>query len=402
MVSMDNKDIFSLLENADDSVLDELDELCEPLEKSADKRIFALAQKKSLRSNTSISEDYEEKAEGVEVVMKKPWKSAFATAAAAVLICGGTAGGFAVLRSRNKPAETVPEIGTTVYFTTDNRMDITDGTTVTTAAPENDTYVTESVQPETTADITEKETENVTGTTAVSGTGTPAVVTTAAGTTNAPHTKATTTAAATTAKVTTAVKTTTQPATTAGTVTTVTTGTNEPEVHRLDSGAYVVDIRAGQVYKWFDGIFAKPEDVIISAYADRRFSYEEGYIYMSDTTANTKKKVIDEWATMPYEAYFADLNADGYPELCMSVNAGSGVSVDYAAAYDVHNDKMYKLEDWGKADYKFGCKDGVLYFMMRDYSDYPTPWAEADVFVPAIDDEHGFILRGKTGVQPDL
>lgn len=394
---MDNKDIFDLLDNAEDSVLDELDGLCEPLDKAADKRILALAQRKSIRSNIGTNEDYEDRAEGVERVMKRPWKSTFATVAAAVLICGGTVGGFAVLRTRNKPADTVPEAETSVSRTTENRMDITEEAFVTTVSPEDNAYVTEAVQTAAATGTAEKETDTPAVTTADGGTDEPAIITAAVVTTAGK----TTTEAAATDKVTTTAKTTTQKPKTTGTVTDITTKTGETEIHRLESGAYLVDIKAGQVYEWFDrsSMFSeKPEVIKLSAFDDRYFTYEDGCICMNNTSAHTKEKLLDEWATLTHGAHFADLNSDGYPELCLSVTGGSGVCVDYAAAYDIHNDKMYKLVDWMKMDYMFSCKDGAICLLRCEY---PQNWAEGDTLVPVIDSEHGLICREQNGVQSE-
>ena len=391
---MDNKDIFDLLDNAEDSVLDELDGLCEPLDKAADKRILALAQRKSIRSNIGTNDDYSDKVEGVERVMKRPWKSTFATVAAAVLICGGTVGGFAVLRTRNKPADTVPESETSVSRTTENRMDITEEAFVTTVSPEDNAVVTGKAQPLTTADTAENGTDTPAVTTADGGTDEPAIITAAVVTTAGK----TTTEAAATDKVTTTAKTTTQKPKTTGTVTDITTKTGETEIHRLESGAYLVDIKAGQVYEWFDrsSMFSEKLEVIkLSAFDDRYFTYEDGCICMNNTSAHTKEKLLDEWATLTHGAHFADLNSDGYPELCLSVTGGSGVCVDYAAAYDIHNDKMYKLVDWMKMDYMFGCKDGAICLLRCEY---PQNWAEGDTLVPVIDSEHGLICREQNGV----
>ena len=99
---MENMDVFGLLEDADDSVIDQLDALCEPLDSSADKRIFALIQKKSRRKIIINDEEYEDVVEGVDVYVKRPFKKVLAAAAVLLVVAGGTAGGMALLNSSDK------------------------------------------------------------------------------------------------------------------------------------------------------------------------------------------------------------------------------------------------------------------------------------------------------------
>ncbi len=93
-------DVFGLLEDADDSVIDQLDALCEPLDSSADKRIFALIQKKSRRKIIINDEEYEDVVEGVDVYVKKPFKKVLAAAAVLLVVAGGAVGGLALLSQR--------------------------------------------------------------------------------------------------------------------------------------------------------------------------------------------------------------------------------------------------------------------------------------------------------------
>ena len=399
-MSMDNKDIFELLENAEDSVIDELDSLCEPLDKASDKRIFALSRRKSIRSSSDMNGEYED-AEGVERIMKRPWKSTLATVAAAVVICGGTVGTFAVLSRHSKPEPTVSEAETSDVQTSVNTAELTEAAAVTSGTAEDKAAAAKKPRTEKLSGTSQNEPQV---TTAADETGSSAVTSASAADKPAISTAAKTTAGGkittTEPTVTTAAKTTSQQPKTTDTVTVITTDTDSPTVHRLNIGTYVVDVRGGQVYKWFESYRDKPEETIISACPTIHFTYEDGYIYMRDSLTNTKKKVIDEWATLPYAAYFADLNADGYPELCMSVNAGSGVSVDYAAAYDIRNDKLYKLEEWLECDYKFSYENGKLYLLRKQRGESLdlALWEDADKCEPVIDGDHGLILREVNGI----
>lgn len=103
---MENMDVFGLLEDADDSVIDRLDALCEPLDSSADKRIFALIQKKSRRKIIINDEEYEDVVEGVDVYVKRPFKKVLAAAAVLLVVAGGAAGGMALLNTVNRHSPT--------------------------------------------------------------------------------------------------------------------------------------------------------------------------------------------------------------------------------------------------------------------------------------------------------
>lgn len=97
---MDKNDMLRLLENADDSIIGELTELCEPLDGSADERIFSMIEKKCVLGK-AYSEGFEDAVEGVDVYMKKIWKKALTAAAAVIVLAGGAAGGIALLKSKN-------------------------------------------------------------------------------------------------------------------------------------------------------------------------------------------------------------------------------------------------------------------------------------------------------------
>lgn len=103
---MVNSDFFGLLENADDCVIDGLAELCEPLECSADKRIFARIQEKCHVRTVTENDEYEDVVEGVDVYVKQPIKKMLAAAAVLVVIAGGAAGGMALLNTVNRHSPT--------------------------------------------------------------------------------------------------------------------------------------------------------------------------------------------------------------------------------------------------------------------------------------------------------
>ena len=105
-MSLEKKDILGLLENADDSIIGELTELCEPLDELADERIFAMIEKKCVLSEAN-SEGFEDIVEGVDMYMNKTWKKALTAAAAVIVLAGGTAGGITLFNTIKNGGQSV-------------------------------------------------------------------------------------------------------------------------------------------------------------------------------------------------------------------------------------------------------------------------------------------------------
>lgn len=66
-------------------------------------------------------------------------------------------------------------------------------------------------------------------------------------------------------------------------------------------------------------------------------------------------------------AYFADLNADGYRELCATVLSGSGAVDSHIAVYDHHRREFYYLWDRMEYDYSLYSENGKLYVEKSAY-----------------------------------
>ncbi len=61
-----------------------------------------------------------------------------------------------------------------------------------------------------------------------------------------------------------------------------------------------------------------------------------------------------------WNAYLADLNGDGLPEICATVSIGSGIIDTHAEIFDYANDRRYTLSDRMIHDYALSIKNGKL------------------------------------------
>ena len=73
LVNVKNKEIFSMLKNADDSVIEQLTDMCEPLDKASDKRIFSRIQKKCGSSSECFETHNDYEVRGVDIYMRPKW-----------------------------------------------------------------------------------------------------------------------------------------------------------------------------------------------------------------------------------------------------------------------------------------------------------------------------------------
>ena len=76
-----------------------------------------------------------------------------------------------------------------------------------------------------------------------------------------------------------------------------------------------------------------------------------------------------------WNAYFADLNGDGCPELLASVSFGSGIVDEHVVVYDVKNDQTYTLWERGVFDYVLSDDGGVLSVLRSEYN---TPYLSGE------------------------
>lgn len=111
----------------------------------------------------------------------------------------------------------------------------------------------------------------------------------------------------------------------------------------------------------------KEESIAVDAFPGMVFTWTESYDNKLDLTENkisfiktdNKKAgsvtfIIDEKMS---SAYLADINGDGFPEICAVLKNGKDNL--YLSVYDVHNDKLYKLYD-SDEQYWLSSEDGKL------------------------------------------
>ena len=342
---------------------------------------------------------------GVEVYKRGKWHKFAAIAAALLLVAGLGSAGALLMRGGNKFTSETEKPATT--YSSEPAEDESRGAAAPTDTEESSSDTSEE---DTTGDTTEDTTEattsgevtdeptkagaeattsnEVSGTTGGSGARTTAPKTTTADTVTTPEVLLP-------AELTGTFATTTLPQTTEPYVTTT------KKVYEFGDSTIEVHMAPGEVYKWFEPGDRNIKNIIIASMGDHRFVYDDGSIYRQRVPGDAENTfpIVKAWSTMAYNAYFADLNADGYPELCISVNTGSGVSMDMVYVYDIRNDHIYYYDERGTFDFSLTAASNRLYLLRREYSIYPVPWSEADRLEPVLySDNVGYIERNGINV----
>lgn len=75
------------------------------------------------------------------------------------------------------------------------------------------------------------------------------------------------------------------------------------------------------------------------------------------------------WGMPVRNAFFADLNGDGFPEICSTVCLGSGIVDVRINVYDYANSVACSLSDRMAFDYELSLEDGSLVVKKSAYSD---------------------------------
>ena len=83
--------------------------------------------------------------------------------------------------------------------------------------------------------------------------------------------------------------------------------------------------------------------------------------------AEGERDLIAGWPVR--NVYFADLNGDGFPELCATVTIGSGIIDTRVLVYDYANGRQYDLSDRTMYDYVLSMENGQLVVFQRKYRD---------------------------------
>lgn len=131
------------------------------------------------------------------------------------------------------------------------------------------------------------------------------------------------------------------------------------------------------VIKWFDytenpSAMDDESTINLPIYPSVTFSYNQAQIIASkpfDTSELTDHTILI--TGMPiWNAYFADLTGDDYPEICATYTFGSGIIDSRVIIYDYANGVSYELSDRGYFDFtlRFNEADGYLYVDKTKYN----------------------------------
>ena len=131
------------------------------------------------------------------------------------------------------------------------------------------------------------------------------------------------------------------------------------------------------VIKWFDytenpSAMDDESTINLPIYPDVTFSYNQAQIIASkpfDTSELTDHTILI--TGMPiWNAYFADLTGDDYPEICATYTFGSGIIDSRIIIYDYAKGSSYELSDRGYFDFtlRLNEADGYLYVDKKKYN----------------------------------
>ena len=131
------------------------------------------------------------------------------------------------------------------------------------------------------------------------------------------------------------------------------------------------------VIKWFDytenpSAMDDESTINLPIYPDVTFSYNQAQIIASkpfDTSELTDHTILI--TGMPiWNAYFADLTGDDYPEICVTYTFGSGIIDSRIIIYDYAKGSSYELSDRGYFDFtlRLNEADGYLYVDKTKYN----------------------------------
>lgn len=124
----------------------------------------------------------------------------------------------------------------------------------------------------------------------------------------------------------------------------------------------------GEISEWFDMYdmfhgreefnFEFPEDYTTDAFPGSRFVFngEPGCLHVAEKDGNIKLLNYG----MPLNAWLCDLTGDGKPELCATVQGGSGRTIENIIVYDYEKDKLYNFFREPDFDFTLKCSNGKL------------------------------------------
>ncbi|MBR4628325.1 MAG: hypothetical protein IKO47_11655 [Ruminococcus sp.] len=322
------------LEDLDPELAEKLADMCSPLDEAAQARILSRID----GATDGIGGGSAETVSGVDIYKRPAWRK-FAAAAAAVLLTAGFAGG-AYLAARSgrgfrKDEDTVPV----------------------SAAESEDMSQRASVQEDTSGEgsegVTDGNTESGQDNSLVEPvTSAEQEIVSSEGTQPPTEAENPTSAAVTTAEYT--------EVTTAST----TVPDTVPDISPVE-----VNFKKSEVREWFSRPLGSSDEalkVTLGEYfGDKVFIARDDGVYWKLRGGTGEYRIEGGFAVLISDAYFTDVNGDGYPELCMTVEAGSGVSINYILVYDIRNDKRYSLFGDDNCSYSLQSTDDADFLAVK-------------------------------------
>lgn len=102
----------------------------------------------------------------------------------------------------------------------------------------------------------------------------------------------------------------------------------------------------------------------LAEFPELEFYVKNDVLIMGDSSTNTMKKVV----MSGIEFYLADLNGDGYRELCSWQSLGSGIEQRFVQVYDIANNETYLRGSKPYADQpRLELENGELQFVTNEY-----------------------------------
>ena len=112
----------------------------------------------------------------------------------------------------------------------------------------------------------------------------------------------------------------------------------------------------------------------LSAFPDYEFNINPGEVW---AVRGGQEIVLSDG--MPIEnVYTADVNGDGYPEVCVTSAFGSGLINEYVTVTDLKNRRCWLLFDRETSDYHLYMKDGMLFVQESPVMKVISPKEETD------------------------
>ena len=139
-----------------------------------------------------------------------------------------------------------------------------------------------------------------------------------------------------------------------------------------DAGSEASQITSAMtVLCWFDALPANDTlsytEIQIKDYPSISFKSNGWGIYIEYKEDGVSKSKTLLGGMPVWNAYFVDLNGDGYAELCATVSYGSGLIDEHIVVCDLIKDETYTLWERGEYDYILVKENGQLFVQKSKY-----------------------------------